>query len=218
MKRYSNKVDKRSRKTMVRFLEEHFRYDTANGWNHSTSYAHNMKIYNLGLSPEQRDKLLDLLECDGAYDEVNTLCDNFNRSHAFKWQAAFNGRSGGYLVLYQGGVKELEYKSYCTVCGQRNYRRVEETGYRCGRCGSEARKNYEEPVIQSFVYPAKGTDMYEDFEEWSLEDLRTRVTLVQEFDRLADNIVDLAAHMAEHYTVEEEEFFIPATRKIAVAM
>jgi hypothetical protein len=52
---FSRKVDRRSRAAMIAFLVEHFRYDTMNSWNGSTSYAHCIKFSRLGLSPEQTD-------------------------------------------------------------------------------------------------------------------------------------------------------------------
>ncbi len=36
----------RTKKEMIRFLSEHFRYHTLHSWNRMTSYAHNVKIYN----------------------------------------------------------------------------------------------------------------------------------------------------------------------------
>ena len=218
MKKFSKKVDLRSRKAMAQYLSNHFRYNTAGGWNNSTSYANNVKLYNLGLSSEQVDKLYDLLDCEGIFGEINDMLCDFGMNHDYTWQAGFNGRSGGYLVLYQGGKKASEWKSYCTSCGQRNYRSTSENGCRCGKCGRETRKDYQKPPMQTFAYPMRGTDMDEDFEDWSMEALRERVKLVQEFDRLADDIAEHAAYMAENYTVEEEEYFVPATRKVAVAM
>ena len=59
--------------------------------------------------------------------------------------------------------------------------------------------------------------MNTDFDDWSIEELRERVRLVQEFDRLADDIVKEAVEMAEKFSVEEEEIFVPTTRKVLVA-
>ena len=56
--------------------------------------------------------------------------------------------------------------------------------------------------------------MNEDFEEWSMDDLRARVKLVQEFDTLADMIVEEAKYMAENYSVEEKVYYEPKTRKV----
>lgn len=128
-------VNKRSKAAMRAFLTQHFRYFTGNSWNASSSYACNMKLYHLGLPRELEDKLWDMLEVEEFYDPINQLRNQFAEEHDYQWQAAFNGRSGGYLVLYQGGRKPTGHKSYCTCCGQRNFTSVAETNNVCGRCG-----------------------------------------------------------------------------------
>ena len=42
---FSKRVDKRSRAEMTAYLSGHFRYNTMNSWNRSTTYACNMKLY-----------------------------------------------------------------------------------------------------------------------------------------------------------------------------
>ena len=49
-----------------------------------------------------------------------------------------------------------------------------------------------------------------------MDELRERVRLVQELDQLADAMVDRAVWLANNYTVEEEEYFEPRTRKVLV--
>ena len=44
---YYKEVDKRYRESMVKYLRKHFRYNTMNSWNKSTSYANNIKLYNI---------------------------------------------------------------------------------------------------------------------------------------------------------------------------
>ena len=216
MRRFEKRVDHRSRKAMVEFLSEHFRYSTMNSWNHSTSYANNVKVGNIGLTHEQDMKLYDIMETEGAYDSINDLILQFGFDHDWKWQVGFNGRSGGYLVLYKGGWKEDEHKSFCTACGQKNFRTVEETGCKCGRCGRETRRNYDKPLKQVFTYPGQNVDMDEDFEDWTIEELRNRVDLVTEFDRLCDAVIEEAAYMADNFVVEEEEILVPTTvRRLA---
>lgn len=56
--------------------------------------------------------------------------------------------------------------------------------------------------------------MDEDFEGWSMDDLRARVKLVQEFDALADNIVLEVKSIAESCSVREEVYYEPKTRKV----
>ena len=214
MKIFYKEIDLENREEMIRFLNEHFRYNTANGWNHSTSYANNLKLYNLGLDKETEDKLWDLMDCEGAYDLINDRLADFAYEHDHRWQAGFNGRSGGYLVLYQGGWKCSDFKSYCTSCGQRNFTKVEETGCKCGRCGKGNRINYSYPLKDFFTYPGKSVDMYEDFKGWSMEELRERVKLIQEFDQLCDDIVSEAIYISENYEVVEEEYFVPSIRRI----
>lgn len=121
MKRFYQSVDKRSRKAMVSFLKSHERYNTANSWNHSTSYAHNLKIYGLGIEATLADKLYDLIDTEGFYELLGYPMHDFAVVHNYQWQAAMNGRSGGYLVLYQGGTKKSEFHSYCTACGQKEF-------------------------------------------------------------------------------------------------
>ena len=44
--KFYRRVDLRSRSSMTEFLRGHFRYNTLNHWNRSTSYANNIKIYS----------------------------------------------------------------------------------------------------------------------------------------------------------------------------
>lgn len=211
---FSKRVDKCSRKEMIAYLENHFRYNTMNSWNRSTSYACNMKLYNLGLDRETEDKLWDLLDVPEFYERLHELIEDFNRQHNYLWQAGWNGRNNGYLVLYQGGTKPSGYRSYCTKCGQKNYTSVAETGKRCGVCNEEARVDFIKPPMQIFAYPGRSVDMDEDFEDWSLYELQQRTELVQEFDRLADDIVAEALYIAQTLSVEEQIVYIPTTRRV----
>lgn len=142
--------------------------------------------------------------------------DNFAAEHNYRWQVGMNGRSGGYLVLYQGEITPSGYKSFCTSCGQLNYRSVKETGKQCGRCGLLTRVDFDKPHMQVSTFPGRGTDDDTDFTDWSMDELRDRVRLIQEFDRLADRIVDRAIDIARNYVVEEEEYYVPKVRKVLV--
>ena len=204
-------VSKRSRREMEQFLSEHFRYYTGNSWNRSSSYACNMKIDRLGLPGDVMDKLFDLIQCSEFYDQLGEALRQFGEAHDYQWQAGWNGRSGGYLVLYQGERKPSGYQSFCTNCGQKNYRSIVDSGKRCGVCGRETQMDFPQPHMQVITYPFRGTDG-DDFEDWSLWELKQRVELVQSFDKLADDIVDEALYLAEHYTAEEEVVPVPTTR------
>lgn len=216
MRRFYQDVDLRSRTAMTEFLQKHFRYPTMNSWNRSTSYACNLKIYQLQLNQEIENKLYEMIELQEFFDALKPLMNEFGAAHDYRWQVGMNGRSGGYLVLYQGEVKPSDYKSYCTCCGQRNYKLVTGTDNICGACRKPTRVNFQKPPMQISVFPGRGTDDAEEFEDWSMEQLRDRVRLVQEFDRLADAIVQEAVWIVNNYSIEEEEYFVPCTRKVLV--
>lgn len=113
MRKFSRPIDLRSRREMTDYLRNHFRYSTMNSWNHATSYACNLKIYGLGLDPEIESKLYDMLDTREFLLMRQEALYLFNAVHNFRWQAGFNGRSGGYLILYQGDLKPSGYLSYC---------------------------------------------------------------------------------------------------------
>lgn len=163
------------------------------------------------------DKLYELLEFQEFFDAQRELMDAFAAAHQYRWQVGMNGRSGGYLVLYEGGIKPTGHRSYCRSCYQRNFKSVTESGNVCGRCGKPDRIDYVQQPMQTFTYPGKGIDMDEDFEEWSISDLRDRVRLVQELDALADQMVALGVQMAKDYSVVEVEISAPQTQKVLVA-
>jgi len=110
---FQTHVDCSSRQAMVDFLSSHFRYDTMNSWNRSTSYAHDIKIYRgIGLPDDIDDVKWDMVFHEEWGDHLIGLLDLFDECHDHNWQAGTNGRSGGYLVLYQGGRKNGKIVSY----------------------------------------------------------------------------------------------------------
>ena len=217
MKQFYMPVDLCSRSAMTGYLQTHFRYYTMNPWNRSESYACNLKITHLGLNNEIVDKLFDMIETQEFFSSLRVLMHAFNEKHCYRWQVSMNGRGGGYLVLYQGELKPSGYKSYCSYCGQRNYKSVAESGTVCGKCGRSERIDYARTPMETVCYPGRGTDDGEDYEDWSMEELHSRVRLVQELDQLADAMVQRAVMLTNTCIVEEEEYFVPQTRKVLVA-
>jgi len=213
---YYKEVDKRYRETMTAFLKKHFRYHTMNSWNKSTSYANNIKLYNID-KPDSvdNDTWWEMIGITEWQEKLSDLLEHFGRRHEWLWQAGINGRTGGYVVLYKGGIKPSDYKSYCTHCGQKNYEAVPEgqTGI-CGRCDSKARVNFRQTRMQIFTWPGKSVDECEDFEDWTLSEIRQRVELVQDFDRLCDNIVAAYLESCTKYRIAEEEILVSKTIKV----
>lgn len=87
------------------------RYNTMNSWNQSTAPAYNLKIYNV-IDKELQNKVFELMEAEEFYYSINVLIHEFDKSNNYQWQAGFNGRSGDYLVLYKGGIKDGKIFSY----------------------------------------------------------------------------------------------------------
>jgi len=213
---YYKEVDKRYRQPMVKYLKNHFKYHTMNSWNKSISYANNIKLYKIDKPADvDEETFWEMIGISEWQEKLSDLLEDFGRKHNWLWQAGINGRSGGYTVLYRGGIKPSGYKSYCTHCGQKNYEAVPESQIGiCGRCEAKARVNFKQTHMQVFTYPGKEVDMYEDFDEWTLSQLRQRVELVQDFDRLCDSIVTEFIETCRNYRITEEEILVPKTIKV----
>jgi hypothetical protein len=56
--------------------------------------------------------------------------------------------------------------------------------------------------------------MDEDFEDWDIYSLRRRVELVQEFDRMCDDILQEVVYMLDNCQVEEETRYRSETVKV----
>lgn len=124
---FAKQVDMRSRNAMIEFLSKHERYDTGNSLNRRSSYAHNVKLRNLRLTPAQEQVAYDLIGSDqGVWDELDVHVSDFTRRYSGAYTIGTNGRSGGYLVLYNSHYEDTGYKSCCRTCGQLNYARVAE--------------------------------------------------------------------------------------------
>ena len=121
---YQPGIDITNDKQMFNFLKDHFQYYTMNSWNRTKSIANNVKLYKLGLSGDWC-AALDFLN-DSSYDEINSMIEDWEFEHK-GYKVGFNGRSGGYLVLYNDNNNGCilsddidncedyeEYKRYCT--------------------------------------------------------------------------------------------------------
>ena len=209
---YKN-VDITSRQKMIDFLKSHFRYHTLSSWNHKTSYANNIKISHLDVSKEIADKLFELLNVDEAYEIGYDVLKNFMYKYDGYYQIKSNGRSRGYLVLYTGQKKASDYKSYCTACGKQNYKLATDNDCRCEYCGKDTRVNYSKPIYE-YTISFQNIDQNTDFEEWSDDELKDRVALVQSFDKACDEYIATMIGLAVNYDIVEETVYIPQKRSV----
>lgn len=106
---YGRPVDMLDKRAMYGFLKSHFRYDTMRSWNRSRSYANNVKVHNLDLPDAilhddgKSDLMYDILSgeayCPDYEIGVREIIAGFEKDHP-GYTMGFNGRSSGYLVLY----------------------------------------------------------------------------------------------------------------------
>ena len=112
---YQTGVDITKDKSMFNFIANHPTYFTGNSWNLTRSIAHNVKLYNLSLEGDWTRALAHLES--GEYDTINWMIQDWEREHP-GYTIGFNGRSGGYLVLYRrAGSRSvipdtLDYETY----------------------------------------------------------------------------------------------------------
>ncbi len=210
---FTQTINKSSRQAMTDYLTQHFRYPTLSYVNRMTSYAHNVKINRLNLPNDLTDKAYDLFAMDETIDALNDEIEEWTEAHNHQWTAGFNGRSGGYLVLYASHLEPDPYLSFCTACGQKNFTKVEENSTRCGNCGQTTRRNYETPRF-NLTTESRDIDDDKNFSDWSMEDLRTRVALVQDFDQLADDLREEFLYLLENFCVTTEEILVPQKIKV----
>jgi len=206
-------VDKRSRKAMIEFLTGHFRYNTMNSWNRSTSYAVEVKVHTF-VPCELRSSAYDLLNMNEPYEAIREVMNEWARDQDYSFQAGFNGRSGGYIVMYHGGKKPLTYKSVCPFCGiHTNY----EVGHECMKCH---KVNLIKPYakFETFTYPGKSIDQGEEFhkDEWGMYELQERVKLVESFDAMVERCKEEFLDFCKGFKVEEQEVMVPTKVKVLV--
>lgn len=151
---YVKGVDITNDRQMFNFLKDHYQYYTMNSWNRVKSIAHNVKVYNLKLSGDHWTALTFLQDDD--YFVVNLMIEKWEANHP-GFKVGFNGRSGGYLVLYTASRNDCVLPADVDEC-----------------------KSYEEykRYCREF-YGSVRANRY---------DLVQAVQLVQDFDRLCDQI------------------------------
>lgn len=144
---------------------------------------------------------------------MSWLMQEWDRVHDYHWQVGTTGRSGGYLLLYQGVNEPDNFtKTICDTCGIR-------TGYPDGKCRKSECPGILEPAESPrkiSCYSGRGTDDETDFSEWDEFALNQRVELVQSFDNLAADIAIEYARFCEQYKIKEIEVDVPQIRKILV--
>lgn len=172
------------------------RYDTMNSWNNSQAPAYNLKVYNV-IDSDLQDKVYELMEAEDFYAEINQLISDFDYEHDHLWQAGFNGRSGGYLVLYKGG-KHTKFIGEDLFTDEYNNR-----AYISDRHGWLSKKECEDrgilnKTITTKVYSQAGLN---------IEDSEVPAQVLRDFRKLAVSIVKTVEWQAKNYTLEDQRVY-----------
>ena len=162
-------VDICSTKSMFEFINEHFRYWTMNSWNRLESIANKVKLYELGLDGDWctvLDYLNDEHDIGGLQCEIEELVWQWEHDHP-GYSLGFNGRSAGYLVIYNHNKKE----------GTVNFRSILPDWLE----GFDTYEEWKEYVKEYCVYSVKDL----------IPELRNYVELIRSFDKLCDQLRDI---------------------------
>ena len=165
---YYKKVDYTSNKAMFDFLVNHFEYDTMNSWNGLRSIANNVKLYNIeGIDVSEA---LEALE-DDDYFTINQEIKEWEEDHP-GYGVGFNGRSGGYLVLYKSGsnLHALTADDNNSPCNY--YPKDYDNWKRDVQADWGSLKEYQPQLI-------------------------AQVKLIQEFDKLCDDLVETTKYLIQ---------------------
>lgn len=194
------------------FIKNHFRYYTMSSWNQSTSFANNIKLRNLNLPEKISIKAYDFLEIEETYEQIRVLIDAFNLYNNYKFQIGFNGKSGGYAVIYLGDRVLSNHKSVCTSCGQKNFKTIEESNSKvCGRCGQATRVNKE--FYDIITYSGKHYDISSNFDESEEYEINEMYNILMDFDLVCDIMRYEFISVVENNHIIDEEVLVPSLIK-----
>ncbi len=176
-------VDICSAKSMFEFINNHFKYWTMNSWNRLESIANNLKLYNLNLEGDWTtvlDYLYDEEDVGNLNWEIHNMIIGWEEDHP-GYTLGFNGRSGGYLVMYN---KERD--------GRVNFRNILPESL----TGFDTYEDWKE-------YVKDWGDNVKDY----LPELREYTELIRDFDNLCEDLRNIANEYSKlNYEADRKAF------------
>lgn len=190
MKTFFNKTqNKKTLQDKYNYIKNHFYYYTGNSWNGLKSLANNVKIYNLPLTEQQKNKFYELnadeQTSEQLYDYINDYINEYNQDSNY-YNIYFNGRSGGYLVLYKKNSNDNAIDD--DILYSENYNDI-----------IDYYKNNLQWTVRESRAEAKQL-VIKNFE------------IVKKFDEFCDNVLAGLVYFLDNSTIEETE--ITYTKKI----
>lgn len=191
---YKTGVDICSVKSMWEFLHNHFTYSTMNSWNGLKSVAHNVKLYNLKLEGDWWVALRFLNdEADPGCLQMNIhdMIEEFERENQ-GYRVGFNGRSGGYLVLYNDDNYRsvlpdivVDYENYEDFKNDQKY-----YGYRVSEHTYELRRAVR--VVRAFdLLCDQLRDIVNEYSKKSFDTLKLEDAVEQFYVNYGDDLEEL---------------------------
>ena len=177
-------VDICSAKSMFNFINEHYTYYTLSSWNQLQSIAHNVKLYNLKLDGDWCTALAYLEDENDIGDlqfEIHERILDWEKDNP-GYTLGFNGRSGGYLVIYN--------KEHNNRVNFRNILPEWLTGF-------DSYKDWKEYILEYYAYSVK--DM--------IPELREYVQVIRNFDKFCDELRELVNEYSKmDYEADKKAF------------
>lgn len=175
---YTCGVDIANTKSMWEFLANHFTYNTMNSWNGLKSIANNVKLYKLNLAGDWTNVikyLTDVGDCGGLQLQIDDELRAFDEKYYPNYRVGFNGRSNGYLVLYNADNN----RSILPDCVA-NYDSYEDFK-------TDLKTYWEDSKVSDFN-----------------DELREAVQVVRDFDRLCDTLRDIVNEFSKRNFEEDK--------------
>ena len=178
--------------------------------NLSTSWANRVKMWDV-IPRDLHDKFLDLINTVEYWVNIDGILYDYGESNNWQWQAGFNGKSGGYIVMYRGHAnkkriftfEERKDMDYADGYGWKTKEEAEELGL----------LNKEITRISMSTATVDG-----DFEDYDIGSLREAVARVQKFDKMCDEVVAKTLTILKESDVVDEKYTIVKTRKVLKAV
>lgn len=190
---YKTGIDITNDKQMFNFLKDHFRYATMNSWNGVYSIANNVKVHRLNLSGDCWTAL-NLLN-SGEYETINWMIKDWEREHP-GYVVGFNGRSGGYLVLYNADNRGDILP--CSITDNDDYSQYKEW---CRYYGYTVKENRFE--LQMFTKLVRDFDRLCDDLRAYVDELSQLKFEVVEMEKSVEDFNNLYAEDLEYLGFEE---------------
>lgn len=185
---FYKEIDKNNKNQMIDYLVNHFRYYTMNPWNWAKSYANNVKVYNLDLTDSEKDKFMEIYNDEDLSPAITDIISMHINEFQTKtgYSAGLNGRSDGYMVLYDTKL-DLQTRQIIVTPGQ----------------------SIDTPLTREDIEGDEEDYGEEDVISW----LRDRTTLVQQFDMMCDDILADIKNLMSEYDIEEYTQTITVNRR-----